>query len=164
MKKLYVLYDSSCGLCVRCAHWLNDQPAYLVVETVPSGSRRAERLFPELATGLTPEELTVIADTGEVYRDLAAWLMCLYALKRYRSWSVRLSRPGWRGLARRAVQFLTEHRDSVSGVLGLKPDFDRMVAAAGPPTGACDDGSCAAAPRSPLNARIREIRAAADRA
>ena len=157
MKKLYVLFDASCGLCVRSARWLNKQPAFLEVQAIPSGSHKAAKLFPGLRTAPTPEELVVIADTGEVYRDLSAWLMCLYALKRYRSWAIRLSRPGWKPLARRAVQFLTDHRETVSGVLGMKPAFEDMAAAPGP---ACPDGACAiAAPPSPLNARIREVRA-----
>lgn len=158
MKKLFVLYDASCGLCVRAARWLKDQPAFIEVEPIPAGSHKAAMLFPDLRTSPTPDELLVIADTGEVYRDLAAWLMCLYALRRYRSWSLRLSRPGWEPLARRAVRFLTDHRETVSGVFGLQPTFEAMLAGAGP---ACPDGACApASPPSPLNQRIREVRAA----
>ncbi len=169
MKKLYVLYDASCGLCVRCARWLNDEPAYIEVEPVPAGSHKAGKLFPGLRSSLTPDELVVVADSGEVYRDLAAWLMCLYALKRYRSWSIRLSRPGWQGLARRAVRFLSDYRDTVSGILGLKPSFEAMAAAAGGGAGggtgagasaaSCPDGACATPPTTTwLNERIREVR------
>ena len=160
MKKLYVLYDASCGLCVRAARWLREAPAYLEIQVLPSGSHKAAKLFPSLRTSPTPEELIVIADTGEVYRDLSAWLMCLYALRRYRSWALRLSRPGWKPLARRAVEFLTDHRDTVSGVLGMRASFEEMATAAVP---ACTAGTCPT-PVAPLNARVRQVRAATERA
>jgi predicted DCC family thiol-disulfide oxidoreductase YuxK len=159
VKKLFVLYDSSCGLCVRCARWLNDEPAYIEVEPIAAGSHKARTMFPALHASATPDELVVVADSGEVYRDLSAWLMCLYALKRYRSWSIRLSRPGWQGLARRAVKFLSESRDTVSGILGFRASFNAMAAAE--PAGACASGACGTTAR--LNERVRDIRASGGR-
>lgn len=154
MKTLFVLFDSSCGLCGKCARWLTTEPAYFDIRAIPSGTHRAAQLFPALSQLPKPEELIVIADTGEVYRGFSAWIMCLYALKRYRAWSVRLSRPGWSRLARRAVHFLTEHRDSLSGLLGLRASFD-AAAGWGQPAPSCSTGACST---DPLVDRVRRVR------
>lgn len=150
MNTLYVLYDASCALCRRCASWLQVQPAFIRVVALPSGSQRAAELFPTLRTPPSPEELVVVADTGAVYRDVAAWLMCLYALRRYRALSLRLARPGWHGLARRAVHFLAIHRGTISDFLGAPHQLQPPDAAA------CAEGRCAAppAPRPSPSSRV----------
>jgi hypothetical protein len=38
-----------------------------------------------------PSELVVISDTGEVYFNDAAWLVCLFALVDCRAWSFRMA-------------------------------------------------------------------------
>jgi predicted DCC family thiol-disulfide oxidoreductase YuxK len=127
VKKLYVLFDSRCRLCSRAAFWIRTQPAYLKIETIAACSHRLPTLFPGLRTSPGPEELVVIADSGEVYRGLSAWLMCLYALRRYRAWALRLARPGWRPFARRAVAFLSDHRQSLSAYVGTSSAFEEML-------------------------------------
>lgn len=159
MKKLYVLYDSSCGLCVKAAAWLARQPVYLDLETIPAGSHKAHALFPNL-TRPTVDELIVVADSGEVYEGTSAWLMCLYALRAYRVWSFRLATPAWRPLARRAITLLSQHRKDLSRLLGWsggRPDGIAVMAAAA--EAACAGSACAdPSTNAGLVRRVRELR------
>ena len=62
MKKLYVLYDATCGVCLRRPPWMGRQPTLVDLEFVSAGSPVARMLFPELAS--VSEELTVVSDEG----------------------------------------------------------------------------------------------------
>ena len=48
MNTLTVLYDASCPICVRCAHWLVEEPAYVAMELLPSSSEEALRRYGEV--------------------------------------------------------------------------------------------------------------------
>ena len=133
MNKLYVLYDGSCGVCVAARSWMGRQPALVDLEFVTAGSPTARLLFPELASAT--EELTVVSDTGEVWRGTDAWLMCLWALAEYREWSVRLASPSLAPVARQAFTLLSKNRRKLSDWLHLLPEdvvADRLRGA-GPP-------------------------------
>ena len=120
MKTLTVLYDTSCGFCVSCRRWLDDQPAYLPLQFLPTRSRAAAELFPELCAGA--DELVVVSDEGFVYRGGSAWIMCLWALRDFRPWALRLSTPALLPLARQAFELLSRNRKSISRRLGLLPE------------------------------------------
>ena len=124
MRRLYVLYDSRCGICSRLRTWMQRQPAYLLVDFVPAGSERARRLFPDLRHDEQPSELLVVTDEGDVYVDDAAWLICLWALREYRSWSWRLARGPLRPFARAAWDFLSTNRAKLAEMLSLKSDAE----------------------------------------
>lgn len=126
MKQLTVLYDPTCGLCVRCRQWLAKQPALIPMRFVPQGSAQQEKLYPGFIT-LTDdqgraEELVVIDDAGGVYRNDKAWVMCFYALREYRALSMRLARPGMSGLARRAYHLIAANRRALSWLTGGAED------------------------------------------
>ena len=118
------------------------------------GLRRIEELFPGLRA-VSAEELTVIADTGEMYRGVSAWLMCLWALKRHRPWAFRLARPGWRPLARRAVMLLSDHRKDLSRALWLEPGASGANTSPDPE---CREGTCAPGTTESLLDRVRTVR------
>src|SRR5579864_6210842 len=98
MRYLTVAYDPDCGLCTRMGAWLAAQPKRIPLRVVPSSS--LAKLYPALAARRLQEELTVVSDEGAVYLGDNAWLMCLYALTRYRRMALRLSRPALRPFAR----------------------------------------------------------------
>ena len=114
MTKLIVLYDVHCGFCRFCRQWLEEQPAYLDFEFLPAQSRTVPVRFPQLISGKDVEELFVIDDDGGVYRGDRAWIMCLYALKEYREWSLRLAHPRLRSLARWVFYMISENRTRIS--------------------------------------------------
>jgi len=64
----------------------------------------------------------MIADGRDVYKGTNAYIMCLWALKRYRPWSARLAGPALRPLARNLFSWLARHRRGVSSAFGLKTD------------------------------------------
>ena len=115
MNRLYLLYDSRCELCLRLRGWVLSQPAWWPVTPIRAGSPRALEMFP----GIEPGELTVVADDGRYWRGDHAWLIVLFALKRYRAWARRLAHPLLLPLARQAFAAVSENRESLGWWLRL---------------------------------------------
>ena len=68
------------------------------------------------------DDLVVCADTGEMWRGDAAWLMVIWALDEFRGWSYRLAQPELLPLARQAFTTLSANRKQISQWFGLKAD------------------------------------------
>ena len=125
MKELFVLYDRTCELCIRCRHWLEQQPKFLDLVFLPTGTPEVKRCFPGLSNPEQVEELVVIDDAGGVYRGTRAWIMCLYALREYREWSATLSGPALMPLAKRAFDFFSRNRFWISR--WLSPSDEQVI-------------------------------------
>lgn len=110
MRTLTVLYDAHCELCCRVRSWLENQAKYIDLKFVAAGSEEAHRRFPQLDHNRTLTELTVIGDNGWVYRDSKAWLICLWALREYREWSLSLGSPELMPIARRLIVWVSKNR------------------------------------------------------
>jgi predicted DCC family thiol-disulfide oxidoreductase YuxK len=119
---LTVVYDAECGLCTRVASWLQAQPKWIGMNLVPSTS--LSQLYPQLDARQLQEELIVVSDRGGVYFGSRAWIMCLYALKRYRGWALRLARPALLPMARQAFALLSSNRHRISQLLGPLSDSE----------------------------------------
>jgi predicted DCC family thiol-disulfide oxidoreductase YuxK len=134
MRSLCVLYDETCGFCVRCAQWLREQRMLVPLECLPAGSEEAARRFPELSKGKA-QELVAVDDSGGVYRDTHAWLLVLWVLEDYRDWAQRLSRPALLPFARNAFELLSSNRRRLSGWLNLEDEDMRryLERQSGPP-------------------------------
>lgn len=147
MTRLTVLYDQRCSLCRWARRWLERQRQLVELDFLPAEGDEARRRFPTLATDGTPEDLVVVGDGGEVYRNGAAWVMVLYALDDYREWSLRLGSPALLPLAREAFHLLSTHRQALSRWLRLDAD-DRSwgEALSGRPAPACERPVGPAAP------------------
>jgi len=118
MKRLTVLYDDRCALCVRCRDWIASQWAYLEVELLSCHSTEAIARY-----GGVPwlgDELVVVSDEGDVWVGAAAFLMCLWALVEWRPWSYRLSGPSLAPLAERFFHALSSKRRAIAA--WLSPD------------------------------------------
>lgn len=120
LKILWIVYDSSCGLCCMVKDWIGRQPAVLTLRLVAADSEEARSRFPQLPPG----ELAVVGDTGDVWLGNRAWIICLWALRDYRDWSIRLSSPLLLPLARQAFAALSGSRGTVSGMLGWRSEQD----------------------------------------
>ena len=141
MRTLTVLYDSTCAFCLRCRHWATEQRALVPIEFIPRRSAEAERRFPGVSTA--DDELVVVSDEGAVYRGANAFLMCLWALEDYREWSLRLSAPAMRPLARRALEWVSHNRAGFGRWLARQDDRKvEGILRAGPPAGACAQDGC----------------------
>lgn len=107
-----VLYDQGCPLCRAAHRWLGGRTQLVPLRFVPAGSAEARLRFPGLDHAATLRDLTVIADTGEVYVDDGAWLACLWALADYRGIAERLSSPQLLPTARRFIAAAAAVRQS----------------------------------------------------
>ncbi len=114
MRTLYILYDSECEVCRRSRLWLGRQPAFVALAFIPFQSPEAECRFPGLRELHPEKEIVVISDAGAVWQGGAAWVMCLWALREYREWSLRLAHPALLPLARRLCEVVSANRYKVS--------------------------------------------------
>jgi predicted DCC family thiol-disulfide oxidoreductase YuxK len=120
MRTLYVLYDPRCGLCSQVKVWLERQPAYIPLRLLAAGSPEATERFPALKS----EEVTVISDTGDVWLGDNAWIICLWALRDYRDWALKLSSPVLLPMARQAFAAISRNRLGLSRILTLRGEQD----------------------------------------
>lgn len=121
MWQLTVLYDERCNVCCGIREWMLLQPKYVQLYFVAANSAEARALFPQLDHERTLHELHVINGYGEVYRDAKAWLMCLWALREYRLWSLRLATPELMPLARRAIARVSSNRGKLARYASFLP-------------------------------------------
>lgn len=105
-----MLYDANCALCRRARAWLESQEQLLPLEFVPAGSAEAHDRYPHIDHQATLRELTVIADTGEVWRAERAWVLCLWACAEHRLKAERLSSPAMLPLARTVFAAISDNR------------------------------------------------------
>lgn len=141
MERLTVLYDGSCGFCVECARWLSAQPKHLRLELLASSTLAARTRYPTLTPAGASEELVVIDDEGGVYRGTHAWIMCLWALREYRSTAEKLARPALLPLARATFAMISRSRKPLSRWLALAPEPEVARAAARETPDACSAAS-----------------------
>jgi predicted DCC family thiol-disulfide oxidoreductase YuxK len=116
IRRLTVLYDAKCGVCTRAQSWLANQPKFVELTFVPAASQEARCRYPELNHEMTLTELMVISDRGAVYWGAKAWLICLWALREYRAWSLRLATPELLPTARKVVSTISQHRYQLDGL------------------------------------------------
>jgi predicted DCC family thiol-disulfide oxidoreductase YuxK len=131
MKSLYVLFDAECEFCIRCRNWLMQQPAFVSLVFISFQSDEAQRRFPGIEALKPNEQLLVISDEGSVYRGAHAWIMCLWALEKYREHAQRLAHPVLLPLATAVCELLSRNRFFLSDTLfGQEPhSAARKVAA-----------------------------------
>jgi len=118
MKRLTVLYDGTCALCVRCRDFLATARTLVPLELLSCQSHEAR-----MRDGAVPwlgEELVVVSDDGDVWAGPAAFLVSLWALADYREWSYRLSGPALAPLAERFFVAISSQRRRIA-TLFAKP-------------------------------------------
>lgn len=119
MRELTVLYDASCGLCVRCRDWMGGQRSFVPMRFVACGSEEARVRY-----GTVPwlgEELVVVSDEGDVWAGPAALLVCLWALEDWREWSYTLTGSVLTPLVERFFQAVSSRRRSIGAFLWPDP-------------------------------------------
>lgn len=148
VRGLTVLYDAQCGLCAFVREWLGRQRQLVPLWFVPAGSEEARWRFPSLDHRATLEEITVVGDGGQIYRGSAAWIVCLWALRRHRPLAHRLSTPSGARLARGAVLAAAKWRGShrpPGGIGGAELEgweYDRRSGWTYSPADGCGSGTC----------------------
>jgi predicted DCC family thiol-disulfide oxidoreductase YuxK len=110
-----VVYDETCELCRHARRWLEGQKTYVPLQFAAAQDPHTRARF-----GSVPwlgEELVVVADDGRVWVGPAAFITAMWATKRYRNWSYRLSGDTFSGLARHVFHTITAERGRISGLL-----------------------------------------------
>jgi predicted DCC family thiol-disulfide oxidoreductase YuxK len=113
-----ILYDAACGLCTFAKDWIRKQSSLVGIEFVAAGSSEAQRAFPQISPG----EVAVVADTGEVWLGNHAWIVCLWALRDYRDFAFRLTGPALSVMSRRAFVAVSRNRLELSSMLRLRSE------------------------------------------
>jgi predicted DCC family thiol-disulfide oxidoreductase YuxK len=131
MTLLYVLYDAECALCRRCREWLEGEAAWVRLEFISFQEALKDKRFEDLAVLRPDREMVVVADTGEVWQGMSAWVMCLWAVREYRSVAAVLAHPVMMPVARRTVTWLSSHRRALSA--WLVPEEKGCAGACGVP-------------------------------
>ncbi|GAQ51556.1 thiol-disulfide oxidoreductase DCC family protein [Streptomyces acidiscabies] len=142
VRRLTVLYDAECGLCRTLSAWLARQPKLVPLDLVPAASDAAHALFPGLDHGLTLTEITVVGDSGQLYRGADAWVVVLWALREHRPLAHRLSTPSGARLARGALLAAAKLREAGWGGDTYARDDGWAYDPARGWEYACDSGSC----------------------
>lgn len=141
MQSLTILYDARCNLCAQVKAWLEVQPSYLELIFLPAGSPEARHRFPQLDHASTLAEMTVVSDTGAVYTEGNAWVICLWALRNYRAWALRLATPELLPLARHLAIWVAQNRFR----FGSRSLDSLLATEVGGPAGVALDAHCDAA-------------------
>lgn len=112
--KLTVLYDEQCALCRKARDWLMTQPMRVGMELLAAGSPAARARF-----GAIPwlgQDLAVVADDGRIWRDGSAFLMCLWATRRYRKLSGTMSGTAFKPVATAFFDAISKRRYEISSI------------------------------------------------
>jgi predicted DCC family thiol-disulfide oxidoreductase YuxK len=113
--RLTVLYDGDCPICNRARAWLEREPKYVPLELLDARGPEAARRYQGITAKGT--ELVVVADDGRVWIGPGAFLMCLWALREWREWSLRLGSPLLAPAARAAFRTLSAGRFRLAALL-----------------------------------------------
>lgn len=114
-RRLTVIYDDQCELCVRCARWLSNQPTLVELRCVPSSEPDVYDLYGDLPWYRL--ELMVTTDSGRAWVGSDAFVMCLWATARWRATSFTLSRGSLSHTVEAFVHALSSGRSVVSSML-----------------------------------------------
>ena len=112
---LTVLYDEHCALCRTCRDWLATQRTYVPLELLAAGSPAAKRRYRGMPW--LGDELVVVNEEGHAWIGPAAFVAVLWATRRYRSWSYRMSGPAFAPLAERFFRAISKRRARFSNYL-----------------------------------------------
>lgn len=115
MNRLFVLGDPDCPLCRAFARWLTAQEQLVPITVLPAGSAEARARIPGLDHDATLREITVVADSGEVWSKGPAWVVCLWALRAHRGLAERLATPAGLPFARAAATAAAGLREVIGG-------------------------------------------------
>ncbi|MFD9412951.1 thiol-disulfide oxidoreductase DCC family protein [Streptomyces sp. NPDC059989] len=113
VRRLTVLYDASCPLCVHIRYWLLAQPWLVPLRLIPAASYEARWQYPRLDHAATLREITVIGDSGQVWTGTDAFIVCLWALVEHRPKANWLATPAGRPFARAAMYTAAKWREAV---------------------------------------------------
>ena len=145
MQTLTIFYDAQCGLCGRFRRWMCSQESMVRLEFLPYDSAEARARLPELEALGAEREIVVMSDAGEVWQGAGAWVTCLWTLREWRAWAVRLASPALLPVAANACHLISQNRLGLSRLLSLRSDRELAEACEEEPE-PCASGTCGIGP------------------
>jgi predicted DCC family thiol-disulfide oxidoreductase YuxK len=128
-------------MCRSIRVWLAQQPSFVPLVFIPLHDEYLEMRFPGVGKLCPADELVVIADSGEIWRGVNAWIITLWALREYRTWSQRIATPLLKPFAKRICQGVSKNRLRISQWLfgsHAHVEAERL------PEAGCENGQCEA--------------------
>lgn len=122
MSMLVVFYDGLCPVCVRCKEWLESAP-----QRVPLALHDCRGLLARSRAAELPwlgDELVVVSDRGEVWIGPRAFLVCLWALERWRPLAELLGGELLWPLGEALFRGISDHRGRFASLLGADACHD----------------------------------------
>ena len=92
MRRLTLVHDPAV-FGWRTWRWFDAEPKYVPVDVVSTERRDVAARVPGLDPATLVDRLTLMDDEGDVWRDGAAELMALWALRRYRRRALLIGHP-----------------------------------------------------------------------
>jgi predicted DCC family thiol-disulfide oxidoreductase YuxK len=108
--RLTVLYDEACPMCRQLRTWLASQWVVVRLDLMAAGSPEARWRYPLLDHERTKTVLTVINQDGAVFEAERAWLVCAWALPKWRPLAEQLGTRPRLALVRVASRLVNRHR------------------------------------------------------
>jgi predicted DCC family thiol-disulfide oxidoreductase YuxK len=142
-----VFYDAQCAFCLRCRSWLGGEPTFIPLEFAPLQNPEQVARFDGLQPHLRNGELILLSDEGGIYKGPNAFIMCLYALQRYRQWALRLATPRMMPFAAKFFDVVSSRRKQISRWLDEVNDHQLQETLQSQPHPECCSGAdpCAVA-------------------
>jgi predicted DCC family thiol-disulfide oxidoreductase YuxK len=113
--RLTIAYDPACAFCRKCHGWLAQEPAFIPLDFVPTGSPAATNRLGNY--GQAQGELVVGDDHGNVWVGPEAFVMCLWATRRWRSMSARMRPDRAASFSQTFFGFVSDHRAQLAWAL-----------------------------------------------
>jgi predicted DCC family thiol-disulfide oxidoreductase YuxK len=118
-KKLYVLYDEECGVCIKLKRLLDNEVAYTQIITLPMRSAVQDERFYTLKSLIEDGRFVVVSDNGSVYLDSRGRIRILYALRRFRTIAKMFTLPIVGPISSLALTSLANSRGFLSLLLSV---------------------------------------------
>lgn len=124
-KKLTILYDSECRVCVAIRNWVAQQATYIDLRFLPMRHPKTHACYPEIVQKIYDDQFIVIDDRGRYYTDNNARIMCLYALKRTRHLSTLLAKPSLKWLSTSVLSWFSRNRHQLGRLMPQQASCER---------------------------------------
>lgn len=92
-RKLSILYDDLCPVCVSACEWMDRRAKYVECEFLKQSDPEVQKRYGPLLIEDGVQQFVVIADDEKIYLGNAARMVCFSALRGYRLFAYLIGNP-----------------------------------------------------------------------
>ena len=126
MRRLTLVSGPAWPLGTRVRGWIELQPKHVPIDFLAPGSAALLARFPGIAPA-PEDELVAVSDDGAVWRGDKAWVMTLWAMRRWRPWALKLAAPARLPHARRFVRGVADGRSAPASADSVTPGSEPIA-------------------------------------